>query len=155
MASRTKIADLKSEGSSMVTKNKFIKQLAIFIAIAGVLVGLALSLVAVYEVAGGWGVILGLLVFPLTFVYIPFYILVADGSWNLLLLNYGSLAVSWILLYVADKLEEPQRPRSAIDEPPTQPVVTKDSPSFAIILLIIGGVILAAIICALALRTMQ
>jgi hypothetical protein len=137
----------------MVSKSKFIKPLAIFIAIAGVVVGLSVSLRTVYEIAGGWGVALGLLVFPLTFAYIPFYMLLAHGSWNLLLLNYGSIAVSWGLLYFADKLEAaPEQPRAAIDEPPTQPVVTKENPSPAVIFLIVGGVILAAIICALALR---
>jgi hypothetical protein len=133
--------------------NNFMKRLAIFIAIAGVLIGLIASLFAVYEVAGGWGVLLGLLLFPLTFAYLPFYALLADGSWNLLLLNYGSIAVSWLLLSIADHREE--KPRSAIDEPPTQPVVTKDTPSLAVILLVAGGVILAVIVCALALRAIQ
>jgi hypothetical protein len=125
------------------------KRVAIFIAIAGALLGLTASLLAAYEIAGGWGVLLGLLLFPLTFAYLPFYTLFADGSWGLLLLNYGSIAVSWILLYIADKKEEkPQAPRSAIDEPPTQPVVTKDNPTLAIILVAIGGLVLAAYICA-------
>jgi len=125
------------------------KRVAIFIAIAGVILGLTASLFAVYEIAGGWGVVLGLLLFPLTFAYLPFYTLFVDGSWDLLLLNYGSIAVSWILLYIADNKEEkPQAPRSAIDEPPTQPVVTKDNPTLAIILVAIGGLALAASICA-------
>ena len=130
--------------------NKFLKRFAIFIAIAGVVFGLAASLLAVYEIAGGWGLFLGVLVFPLTFAYLPFYTLFTDGSWNLLLLNYGTIAVSWILLYVADKREEP--PRSATDEPPTQPVVTKEAPSLAVIVLAVGVVVLAAIVCVLASR---
>ena len=93
--------------------------------------------------------LLGLLLFPLTFAYLPLYTLFADGSWELLLINYGSIAVSWILLYVADNKEEkPQAPRSAIDESPTQPVATKDNPTLAIILVAIGGLVLAAYICA-------
>ena len=125
------------------------KRVAIFIAIAGALLGLTASLLAAYEIAGGWGVLLGLLLFPLTFAYLPFYTLFADSSWGLLLLNYGSIAVSWILLYVADNKEEkPQAPPSAIDEPRTQPVVTKDNPTLAIILVAIGGLVLAAYLCA-------
>ena len=131
------------------TVNKVIKRVAIFIAIAGLILGLTASLFAVYEIAGGWGVLLGLLLFPLTFAYLPFYTLFAHGSWDLLLLNYGSIAMSWILLYLADNKEEKsQAPRSAIDEPPTQPVVTKENPTLGIILVAIGGLVLAAYICA-------
>ena len=125
------------------------KRVAIFIAIAGVVLGLTASLFAVYEIAGGWGVLLGLLVFPFTFAYFPFYTLFAEGNWGLLLLNYGSVAVSWILLYLADRtVKTPQPMRSAIDEPPTQPVATKDNPTFAIILAVIGILVVAAYICA-------
>lgn len=125
------------------------KRVAIFIAIAGVVLGLTASLFAVYEIAGGWGVLLGLLVFPLTFAYFPFYTLFADGKWGLLLLNYGSVALSWMLLYLADRTEKtPQPERSAIDEPPTQPVATKDNPTFAIILALVGILVVAAYICA-------
>lgn len=125
------------------------KRVAIFIAITGVVLGLTASLFAVYKIAGSWGVLLGLLVFPFTFAYFPFYALFADGNWGLLLLNYGSVAVSWILLYLADRTERtPQPARSAIDEPPTQPVATKDNPTFAIILAVIGILVVAAYICA-------
>ena len=125
------------------------KRVAIFIAIAGVILGLTASLLAVYEIAGGWGVVLGLLLFPLTFAYLPFYTLFADGRWDLLLLNYGSIAVSWILLYIADRAEEkPQEPRSAIDEPPTQPVATKDNPTLAIVFTVIGVLVLIAYVFA-------
>jgi hypothetical protein len=124
------------------------KRVAIFIAIAGTFLGLTASLLAAHEIAGGWGVLLGLLLFPLTFAYLPFYTLFANGSWELLLLNHGSIAVSWILLYAADKKEEKsQAPRLAIDDPPTQPVVTKDNPTLAILLVAIGGLVLAAYIC--------
>ena len=116
--------------------NKIIKRVAIFIAIAGVLLGLAASVRVAYEIAGGGGVVVALLVFPLTFVYLPFYTLLVYGSWNLLLLNYGSIAVSWVLLNIPDKLEKP--PQSALDEPPTQPVATNDTPTLAIILVAIG-----------------
>jgi hypothetical protein len=125
------------------------KRAAIFVAIAGVVLGLTASLFTVYEVAGIWGVILGLLIFPLTFAYLPFYLLFAEGNWSLLLLNYGSIAVSWSLLFLADRTEKPQpAARSAIDEPPTQPVATKDNPTLAILFIVIGGLVLAAYICA-------
>jgi hypothetical protein len=125
------------------------KRAAIFVAIAGVVLGLTASLFIVYEVAGGWGLFVGLLLFPLTFAYLPFYVLFAEGNWSLLLINYGSIAISWVLLYLADRTEKTQQPaRSAIDEPPTQPVATKDNPTLAILLAVIGGLILAAYICA-------
>ena len=137
----------KRERRSMV--NRSMKRAAIFIAIAGVLIGLTASLFAVHEIMGIWGVILGILIFPLTFAYLPFYVLFAEGNWSLILLNYGSIAVSWILLHLADQKEKkPQEPRAAIDEPPTQPVATKDNPTVAIILAAIGGLVLAAYICA-------
>jgi hypothetical protein len=126
------------------------KQLAIFIAIMGVLLGLIASLFVVYEVGGAWGVFVGLLLFPLTLAYLPFYTLLTDGNWNLLLFNYGSITLSWILLSIAEK--QKQKPPLATDEPPTQPVVTKDNPSPAVVVMVIGGVILAAILCALLLR---
>ena len=126
--------------------NKLLKRLAIYIVIAGVLLGLAASSLVVYDLFGGWGVLLGILLFPYTFVYFPLYTLFAQGNWNLLLLNYGSVAVGWALLWIADK-KEPQ-PRLATDEPPTQPVATKDNPTLVIILLVIGLLVLAAFVCA-------
>lgn len=124
--------------------NRLMKRLAIFIAIAGVVVGLVASSLVVYEIAGGGGVLLALLLFPLTFVYLPFYTLLVQGSWNLLLLNYGSIAVSWILLNIPDKLEN--QPQAAKDEPPTQPVVTSDHPGLTIVLLVLVGLVAGAIL---------
>jgi hypothetical protein len=124
--------------------NSLIRRLAIFIAIAGVILGLVASSLVVYEIAGGGGVVLALLLFPLTFVYLPFYTLVVQGSWNLLLLNYGSIAMSWLLLSLQDRLEK--KPQSAQDEPPTQPVVTSDHPALTIVFLILGGLILAGMV---------
>ena len=135
------------------TGNKLMKRLAIFIAIMGVLLGLIASLFAAHEVGGVWGVFVGLLLFPLTLAYLPFYTLLTDGNWNLLFLNYGPITLSWILLSIADKPK--QKLRLATDEPPTQPVVTKDNPSPAVVVMVIGGVILAAIGCALLLRAIS
>ena len=126
----------------------FIRNLAMFIAIAGGLFGLVLSFLVVHELFGNRGVFFGLFLFPFVFVYFPFYTLLAYGSWNLLLLNYGSLAVSWFLLSIAEHTE--RRPRSAIDEPPTKPVATQESPAFAVILLIMGGLLIAAILSTFA-----
>jgi hypothetical protein len=124
--------------------NRLIRRLAIFIALAGVVFGLLASSLVVYQIAGGGGVVLALLLFPLTFVYLPFYTLLAQGNWSLLLLNYGSIAVSWILLNIPDGMES--QSRSAQDEPPTQPVVTSDHPALTIVVLILGGLILGAIV---------
>lgn len=124
--------------------NRLIRRLAIFIAIAGVVFGLVASSLVVYEIAGGGGVVLALLLFPLTFVYLPFYTLLVQGSWNLLLLNYGSIAVSWILLNIPGRRES--QPKSAQDEPPTQPVVTSDHPALTIAVLVLVGLILGAIV---------
>jgi hypothetical protein len=126
--------------------NKLLKRVAIYIVIAGALLGLVASSLVVYDLFGGWGVLLGILLFPYTFVYFPLYTLFAHGNWNLLLLNYGSVAVGWLLLWIADK-KEPQ-PRLATDEPPTQPVATKDNPTLAIILIVMAALILAALVCA-------
>lgn len=127
---------------------KLIRNLGIFIALAGVLVGLALSIFVANQIAGGWGVLLSILIFPLTFAYLPLYALFFYGNWSLLLVNYGSVVIGWILLSVAENMDLPQ-PQSATDEPPTQPVATKDYPTLALILLIVGGIVIAAILFAL------
>jgi hypothetical protein len=131
----------------LTMSSKFVRGVGIFIAIAGVLLGLALSVFVAYEIAGRWGVVVGILIFPFTFAYLPLYALFFYGSWNLLLVNYGSVAVGWILLSIAEKMEK--QPQSATDEPPTQPVVTKDYPALTVILLVIGGLVVAAIVFAL------
>jgi hypothetical protein len=107
-----------------------------------------LSVFVAYEIAGGWGLLLGILIFPLSFVYLPLYALFFYGSWHLLLTNYGTLAAGWILLLVAENMEKPQ-PKLAIEEPPTQPVATKEYPSLAFILLVVGGLVVAAIVLTL------
>jgi hypothetical protein len=127
--------------------SKFIRNLGIFIALVGVLLGLALSIFVAKEIAGGWGVLLGILIFPLTFAYLPLYALFFYGNWSLLLVNYGSVAVGWILLSIANNMETP--PQLATEEPPTQPVATKENTTFLIVLLVIGGLVLAAIVFAL------
>ena len=128
------------------------KRTGIYIAIAGLLLGLTASLFLLYEFAGSRGVLAGLLLFPFTFTYLPLYALFAHGIWDLVMLNYGSITLSWFLLYAADRQDEMSR--RAVDEPPTQPVVTKESPSPAITILIIGGILFIAVICALTLRAM-
>ena len=136
--------DISMEPS--LPRNKLLKRLAIYVAMAGLLLGLAGSSLVVYEIFGGWGVFLSILLFPYTLAYFPFYTLFAHGNWNLLLLNYGSVVVSWLLLWIADKTET--RPPFAIDEPPTQPVVTKDNPTLAIILVVLAVIILVITVYA-------
>ena len=141
---------MEKRASDNGEQNRFTKRVAIFIAIAGVVLGLTTSLFAVRESFGGWVTLLGLVFFPFTFAYFPFYTLFTDGNWNLLLLNYGSIAASWILLYIPER--EKWKSRSAIDEPPTQPVVTKDTPSPTVILIVIVGILFAVTVCALSIR---
>jgi hypothetical protein len=121
--------------------------LAILIAIAGVIVGLIASLSVAYEMAGSKGIIGALVLFPYTFAYFPIYTLLLYGSWNLLLLNYGSIALSWRLLVLADRKEN--LPSLADDRPSTQPVATKTfigRRALLIILLTACGFIFASII---------
>jgi hypothetical protein len=92
---------------------KAIRNVAMFISIAGGLFGLIQSFLIVHEFFGNWGVLLGLFLFPLVFAYCPFYSLFVYGSWNLLLLNYGSLAVSGALFLIEDPDEKEPRSPSA------------------------------------------
>lgn len=106
--------------------SKFLRGLGSFIAIVGVLLGFILALLVIYAVAGGGGVLLGLFVFPLTFGLVPFYTLFVYGSWNLLLINYGSLGVGWFLHWLADNLEkQPQVPE--VTPEPIEPVPASES----------------------------
>jgi hypothetical protein len=130
---------------------KILRKLAAFIAIAGGLCGLTLSLPGMHDVFGSGGFLVGLFLFPYTFVYFPFYALFVDGSWNLLLINYGCLGVSWFLLSITEHREK--QPRSAIAEPSTMPVATQNS-TFAFLLLLAGGITLTVLLSALS-RALQ
>jgi hypothetical protein len=125
--------------------SRFLRGIAIFIATAGGLLNIVLSLLDLYEIFGGWAVVVGLLLLPFTWAYFPFYALVAHGSWNLLLITYGSLAVAWFLLEIVEKVETPPQVRR--EESPIKPVVTKKYLARAVMLLV-GGLILVAVISA-------
>jgi hypothetical protein len=128
-----------------------LKRIGNIIAVAGELLGLVLSIVFLYETAGMAGAIFGAVLFPFTWAYLPLYELFTYHSWDLILTNYGSLVVALVLYSMADPKEK--QPRSAIDEPPTHPVMTKTLKDYlapAAILLVISGLILAAVIYALS-----
>src|SRR5689334_5905733 len=122
--------------------SRSLRQVAVFLALGGVIINLTLSLLALYRMFGDWGVFIGLVLFPLTWGYFPFYILFAHGSWILLLITYGSASVSLLLLEIAERMEP--RPRLP-PEPPTKPVTTNENSVSAGIFLA-GGLILAAVI---------
>jgi hypothetical protein len=123
--------------------------MATAIAIGGCAIGLGLSLALVHDHFGREGVFYGFLFFPFVLAYYPLYALFVYDMWSLVLLTYGSLGVSWFLLSIADP--EHRRPRLAINEPPTRPVPTKESPLSTLLLLMAGGLLVAAILSALAL----
>jgi hypothetical protein len=125
-----------------------LRNLADIVVIGGGLSGLALSLLYVNELLGGRGVLFGLLLFPYTFLYFPFYSLFIEGDWNLFLINYGSMAAGWALFSVANSRKK--QPRSAVAEPPTRPVVTRESPKVSAFLWIAVGFVLVVILSALA-----
>jgi hypothetical protein len=118
-----------------------------FIAITGELLGLILSILFVYQMAGAAGMVLGIVFFPFTWAYIPLYKLFVVHSWDLLFTNYGSLVIALLLYEIADSRNP--RPRAVTEEPPTQPVITKTFKDYIapiLILFVIGGLILAALI---------
>jgi len=65
------------------------------------LIGLYLSLGIVNKVAGFWGVVFGLCLFPITFVAAPWYALLEWGNWIPLLINYGGGIFTILLFYLA------------------------------------------------------
>ena len=124
-----------------------LKVIGNFIAVAGELLGLVLSILFVYQMAGIAGMVLGIVFFPFTWAYIPLYKLFVVHSWDLVFTNYGSLAITLLLYAIADS-RNPQ-PRASTKEPPTQPVITKTFKDYigpVLVLLVIGGVILATLI---------
>ena len=118
-----------------------------FIAITGELLGLILSILFVYQMAGTAGMVLGIVFFPFTWAYIPLYKLLVVHSWDLVFTNYGSLAITLLLYAIADS-RNPQ-PRASTKEPLTQPVITKTCKDYiapTLVLFVIGGLILATLI---------
>jgi hypothetical protein len=124
--------------------SRLLRQAAISIAIGGGLLDVGLSLLVIHQIFGNWGVLVSLLFFPFTWGYFPFYTLFAYGSWNLLLITYGSISVSLGLLVIAEKIETGRAP---VVEPTTKPVATNDHSVLASVLLA-GGLIFVAVILA-------
>src|SRR5215216_2976139 len=117
------------------------------IAVAGGFLGLVLSILFVYQMAGTTGMLLGIVFFPFTWAYVPLYKLFVVHRWDLVFTNYGSLVIA-LLFYVIADFKKPQ-PRLATEGPPTQPVMTKTFKDYigpAVVLFVLGGLILAALI---------
>ena len=130
--------------------SKFLRGLGSLIAIAGGLLGFVLSLLVVYAIGGGGGVLLGLFIFPATFALVPFYTLFVYGSWNLLLINYGSMAAGLFLHRIADNMEK--QPQALSAEPTPMPAVEqtpKNNPGPAIFLLVVGVLVVGSVISIL------
>jgi hypothetical protein len=118
-----------------------------FIAAVGESLGLVLSILFVYQMAGTAAIVLGIVFFPFTWAYVPLYKLFVFHSWDLVFTNYGSLVIALLLYAIADNREA--QLRLATEEPRTQPVITKTFKDYyapAVVLFVIGGLILAALI---------
>lgn len=135
--------------------SKFIRGLGSLIAIVGGVLGFVASLYIVFELAGIGGVLVGLFVFPLTFALVPFYTLFVFGTWNMLLLNYGSMVAGWILHGIADNLEKSETPRkpvsTRIQEPAPSPTLepTQDNSARTLGLWVVGIFVVVAVLMAL------
>ena len=123
--------------------SRFLRVLGGVIAIAGGLLGSALSLYTVHSEFGGiGGVLLALALFPLTFIVSPFYTLLVYGSWTLFLINYGTLITAWFLAWIADEIEQWLEAEEA----------AKGKASATLVLMVIGGFSFVVVISALAYR---
>jgi uncharacterized protein YgiM (DUF1202 family) len=134
--------------------SKLLRGTGTLIAIVGGLLGFVLSFIVVYEVWDGGAVLLSLLFFPVVFALVPFFTLFVFGSWNLLLINYGSVAVYMVLHQIADAMEKAPAIASALKtEVPTtdkSTLTNKPQSKFLPILLWVtaGGLILLAVFYA-------
>jgi len=55
--------------------------------------GFCIELGIAHKLAGFWGVIIAIALLPLTLFVTPFYALLADGNWILLILIYGGTII--------------------------------------------------------------
>lgn len=55
--------------------------------------GFCIELGIAHKLAGFWGVIIAIALMPLTLFVTPFYALIADGNWLLLILIYGGTII--------------------------------------------------------------
>lgn len=79
--------------------------LGVLIYIATGLVGSVYDLAVVNAVWGFGGIVLGIIVIPITFLAAPFYALFEWGSWALILLEGGGLFLALTLTAIGDALE--------------------------------------------------
>ncbi|MCL4183419.1 MAG: hypothetical protein KJ011_08220 [Burkholderiaceae bacterium] len=77
---------------------------AVGVLVIGGLWGFLLSLGLISEAAGMWGVIVALLLAPITIAATPFYAGFAWGEWVPMALNYGGGLASALLLYLGAAL---------------------------------------------------
>jgi len=63
--------------------------------------GFILDLGVVHHAAGRWGVVGGVVLFPLTYVLVPWYAAIALGNWVPLAIGYGGVIAGAILLWMA------------------------------------------------------
>lgn len=45
----------------------------------------------VYDIAGFWGLVIGFTILPVTFTVAPWYVLIAFGNWEPLIISYGGM----------------------------------------------------------------
>ena len=76
----------------------FFKALSVIGIVAFGLWGTTIETMIVYKVAGLWGVVIGFILLPVTFLAISWYALIAWGNWYPLLVCYGGGIIS-ITLY--------------------------------------------------------
>lgn len=68
--------------------------------------GLWIELGIVHEAAGFWGIVIGLIIFPITLFAAPFYAIIANGDWFPLALIYGGGFVGTIIYGVSHSILE-------------------------------------------------
>jgi hypothetical protein len=130
------------------TMSKFLRSVGSFIAIVGGLVGFVLSLLVIYSELGGVAVVVALFIFPATFGLVPFYTLLAYGSWTLLFINYGSMVAGWALHILAERIEENQgTPRAkSVPKPAIARAAGGNPVGIVVTLLLIGGLFAAVVL---------
>ncbi len=81
----------------------------------GIVVGIAFGIWAAYidfkilvQVAGFWGVVLGLFI-PVIIPAVPIYALIAWGDWFPLIVNYGGMLLALLLIWIGQLVVEEHR----------------------------------------------
>ena len=69
--------------------------------------GAVLCVLVAYKIAGWWGVILGIVLLPLSYAGAPWYALLAWGDWLPLAVCYGGLIVMSLLRGLGTSLAGP------------------------------------------------